>query len=56
MTEEPKKARAQYLNGLAVAVVSLAVSAVLAGAQWWMLPPAAAISLTLHWAAVRVVR
>jgi hypothetical protein len=32
MTEEWKKSRAQYLNGLAVAIVSLAISAMLAGA------------------------
>ena len=56
MSEEWKKARAQYLNGLAVAVVSLAVSALLAGTPWWVLPAAGAVSLTLHWAAVRVVR
>ena len=56
MTDEAKKTRAQYLNGLAVAVLSLAVSAVLAGAHWWVLPAAVAISVTLHWVAVRVVR
>lgn len=56
MSEEWKKVRAQYLNGLAVAMVSLAVSAMLAGAPWWVLPAAGAVSLTLHWAALRVVR
>ena len=56
MTEEWKKARAQYLNGLAVAMVSLATTAVLTGAPWWVLPAAVAISVTLHWVAVRVVR
>lgn len=56
MSEERKKVRAQYLNGLAVAMVSLAVSAMLAGAPWWVLPAAGAVSLTLHWAALRVVR
>lgn len=56
MTQEWKKARAQYLNGLAVATVSLAGSAMLAGGPWWVLPAAGAVSLTLHWAAVRVVR
>jgi hypothetical protein len=56
MSDEWKKARAQYLNGLAVAIVSLAISAMLAGAPWWVLPAAVAVSLTLHWAAVWVVR
>jgi hypothetical protein len=56
MAEEWKKARAQYLNGLAVATVSLAVSAMLAGAPWWVLPAAGVVSLTLLWAAVWVVR
>lgn len=56
MTQEWKKARAQYLKGLAVATVSLAVSAMLAGAPWWVLPAAGVVSLTLHWATVWVVR
>ena len=56
MTEEWKKARAQYLNGLAVAVISLTVSVVLAGGPWWLLAGAAAASVLLHAAAVVVVK
>lgn len=56
MTNETRKARAQYLNGLAVAVMSVATSAILAGAPWWVLPAAGLASITLHWAAARAAR
>lgn len=56
MTEEAKKTRAQYLNGLAIAVISLTVSVVLAGGPLWLLAGAAAVSVLLHLAAVVVVR
>ena len=56
MTEEVKKTRAQYLNGLAVTVVGLMVSVVLAGGPWWLLAVAVAVSVVLHLAAVVVVR
>lgn len=56
MTNEVKKTRAQYLNSLAAAAMTLTVSAVLAGAPAWLLVAAAAVSGVLHWAAVRAVR
>lgn len=56
MTEEAKKTRAQYLNGLAVSVISLTLSVVLAGGPWWLLAGAVAASIALHLAAVVVVR
>ena len=56
MTKEAKRARAQYLNGLAVSVISLTVSVVLAGGPWWLLAGAAALSLLLHRAAVGTLR
>lgn len=56
MTEEAKKTRAQYLNGLAVSVISITVSVVLAGGPWWLLAAAAPASVVLHLAAVVVVR
>lgn len=41
MTTEGKKARAQYLNGLAVAVLTGSVSAVVSGVvPAWLLVPA----------------
>jgi hypothetical protein len=55
MTEEAKKARAQYLNGLAVAVITITVSVVLAGGSWWLLAVAGALSVALHKLAVRTV-
>ncbi|WP_173089157.1 hypothetical protein [Devosia sp. 1635] len=56
MSQEVKRARAQYLNGLAVALLGSTVSAVPAGAPLWALVPAAALSLLLHWLAVETVR
>ncbi|HEY8577588.1 MAG TPA: hypothetical protein VIL88_14775 [Devosia sp.] len=56
MTDEAKKTQAQYLNGLAIATLSLATTAVLSGVPWWVLPAAAMVSVVLHCAAVRVVR
>lgn len=55
MTEEAKKARAQYLNGLAVAVITITMSVVLAGGPWWLLAGAGALSVALHKLAVRTV-
>lgn len=56
MANEAKKTRAQYLNNLAVAALTLTASAVLAGAPVWLLAGAAVISGALHWAAVKAVR
>jgi hypothetical protein len=56
MTKEAKRARAQYLNGLAVSVISLTLSVVLAGGPWWLLAGAAALSLLLHRMAVDTLR
>ena len=56
MTSERQKARAQYLNGLAVAVLTGSVSAVVSGAAAaWLLVPAALASVALHAGAVWVV-
>lgn len=56
MIDEAKKTQAQYLNGWAVAVMSLAASAVLACAPWWFLAGGFVLSGALHSMAVRVVR
>ena len=56
MSREVSRTRAQYLNGIAVAPLGSSVSAVCAGAPIWVLVPAAAGSLLLHWQAVRSFR
>lgn len=56
MTSERQKARAQYLNSLAVAVLTGSVSAVISGAApFWLLVPAAMASVALHAGAVWIV-
>ena len=56
MSREVTRARAQYLNGIAVALIGSGVSAVGAGAPIWVLVPAGAGSLMLHWQAVQTIR
>lgn len=56
MSDQAKRIRASYLNGLAVAVISLAASAVISGASWWILLVATGASAALHAAAVRAGR
>lgn len=56
MIDEAKRTRAQYLNGLAVAVIGIAASAVVAGGGWWIFVAGVAASMLLHWAAVRLAR
>jgi hypothetical protein len=51
---EANRTRAQYLNGLALAVVSITGSAILAGAPTWVLLPAGVASGVLHITAVHV--
>ena len=55
MSEHVRSTRAQYLNGLAVAVAGASISAVLAGAPLWLLVPAAGTSGLLHWLALSAV-
>lgn len=52
MTNEAKRTRAQYFNGLGVSVNSLTVSVVLAGGSWWLLVVGVVASVALHIAAV----
>lgn len=57
MTNEQRKSRAQYLNGLAVGVLSLACSSILVGVlPLWAVIPALAGSVAMHLAAVRIVK
>lgn len=56
MTNERNKTRAQYLNSLAVAVLTLSASAVISGAApVWAMPLAGLASLLLHMLAVKAV-
>lgn len=57
MTNEKRKTSAQYLNSLAIAVLTVSASAVISGgAPVWMMPVALIVSVALHAAAVRVAR
>jgi hypothetical protein len=56
MSREVSRTRAQYLNGIAVALLGSSVSAAGAGAPIWVLVPAAVVSLLLHWQAVQTIR
>lgn len=57
MTNEKRKTRAQYLNSLAVAVLTVCASTVISGiAPTWLMLLALAASATLHTAAVRIVK
>jgi hypothetical protein len=56
MMNERKKTRAQYLNSLAVAILTLSASAVISGAApMGVMPFAALASLLLHMLAVKAV-
>ena len=56
MSQEAKRTRSQYLNGIAVALVSTTMSAVIAGAPLWLVGPAVAGSAALHVLAVRATK
>lgn len=57
MTNEKRKTRAQYLNSLAVTVLTVSASMVISGvAPAWIMLLALAASVTLHAAAVRIVK
>lgn len=56
MSNEAKKAKAQYYNTIAITVVTVTTSAVFAGAPWWTLAIAIGASALLHRAAIRALR
>ena len=57
MTNEQRKTRAQYLNGLAVAVLTVSVPATVSGAVVpWLLVPVLLVSIALHLLAGSTVR
>jgi hypothetical protein len=55
MRSEAKKVRAQYLNGIAIAILSAAGAALLAGQPLWVLVLALVASLAIHAAAILTV-
>jgi hypothetical protein len=55
MSREVSRTRAQYLNGVGVAILGSGFSAVLAGAPIWLLPPVVGVSAALHFAALRSI-
>lgn len=48
MTHETKKTRVQFLNGLAVAAVSLSVSHYLSDHHWWSILVGVVAATALH--------
>ena len=57
MTKEQRKTRAQHLNSLAAAVLTVAASATLSVTfDWWLLAAALLISVALHTVAVSIVK